>query len=546
MSCICSAMFRPLEFLCAWHVVLVYIAATVSSPQCTGNHCFPGQPCMPSFPERLAFARDLEGQVVSPSDPKYRDLNVVYNPRTTAYPYAIVFVKNVDDVIKSVNFANRYKLQISVKSSGQDYIGRSTKDGTLQINLSRLQGIAFNLTSGRNEAGEVTVQTGTTWRRLFNETFKHGRVLPGSAAQTVAIGGYTLGGGHSPVSRKFGLAVDNLLDVELVAANGSLVYANENSTTIVDPVSGKKMTSSNTDIFFAVRGGGGASSGIVTSFTFRLHLDSEIVSVYCSAPFYDDNGGHIGKRVLQLFERVLTSQLASEWGGYVIFSSRAAPNTSNYGSIILALNHFGPKNTSSYRTINPFLSVYGRYCSSRNIPAFSDYVSGMTDSENRKNVFTMNTLLDTMTDDFLDFVFGLLLDRHNISGEIVCTGTLIGGNMRNVGEHETSVNPRMRTSHLSFTCDVKWDAGEVEPQVSLCASQAAHLIRFGVGAYYNNPTESLPDWPLQYWGTNYARLLAIKRLWDPGHLLSCTQCVGEEVTGYTGSSPGVNVPILIG
>ncbi|KAH3755310.1 hypothetical protein DPMN_190001 [Dreissena polymorpha] len=215
--------------------------------------------------------------------------------------------------------------------------------------------------------------------------------------------------------------------VELVAANGSLVYANENSTTIVDPVSGKKMTSSNTDIFFAVRGGGGASSGIVTSFTFRLHLDSEIVSVYCSAPFYDDNGGHIGKRVLQLFERVLTSQLASEWGGYVIFSSRAAPNTSNYGSITLALNHFGPKNTSSYRTINPFLSAYGRYCSSRHIPAFSDYVSGMTDSENRKNVFTMNTLLDTMTDDFLDFVFGLLLDRHNISGEIVCTGTLIGG-----------------------------------------------------------------------------------------------------------------------
>ncbi|KAH3755309.1 hypothetical protein DPMN_190000 [Dreissena polymorpha] len=50
--------------------------------------------------------------------------------------------------------------------------------------------------------------------------------------------------------------------------------------------------------------------------------------------------------------------------------------------------------------------------------------------------------------------------------------------MRNVGEHETSVNPRMRTSHLSFTCDVKWDAGEVEPQVSLCASQAAHLIRY--------------------------------------------------------------------
>lgn len=79
-----------------------------------------------------------------------------------------------------------------------------------------------------------------------------------------------------------------------------------------------------------------------------------------------------------------------------------------------------------------------------------------------------------------------------------------------------------------------------------CSLPAASFRRFGVGAYYNNPTESLPDWPLQYWGPNYTRLFAIKRLWDPGHLLTCTQCVGEEVTGSTGSSPGPSIPILIG
>ena len=85
----------------------------------------------------------------------------------------------------------------------------------------------------------------------------------GGSAHTVAIGGYTLGGGHSPISRTYGLAVDNLVEVEMVTADSKVVVANGSGTTTID-INGVKSFSPDTDLFWALRGGGGGTFGIAT------------------------------------------------------------------------------------------------------------------------------------------------------------------------------------------------------------------------------------------------------------------------------------------
>lgn len=93
----------------------------------------------------------------------------MYNTRVTKYPYLMVFVESTPDVRKAVLFARRHNLQISVKSSGHDYIGRSTADLSLQIITKRMKGRQVNLNSSRNLEGEITVETGNTWIEVYRE-----------------------------------------------------------------------------------------------------------------------------------------------------------------------------------------------------------------------------------------------------------------------------------------------------------------------------------------------------------------------------------------
>ncbi|KAK3607170.1 hypothetical protein CHS0354_004434 [Potamilus streckersoni] len=126
----------------------------------------------------------------------------------------IVMANSVEDVQKSVLFANRYDLLVTVHSSGHDYNGRSTADGSLMIDLSSMKEISINLQSKRHEAGEVTVESGNSWLKIYEKVQSVDRVVVGGSSHTVSPGGYTLGGGHSPISRSFGLAADQVLETK--------------------------------------------------------------------------------------------------------------------------------------------------------------------------------------------------------------------------------------------------------------------------------------------------------------------------------------------
>ena len=192
----------------------------------------------------------ISGDVITPGDAGYDDARSVYNAMIDRHPTVIARCRSVADVKAALEAGRASRLPIAVRGGGHNGPGFGTVDGGMVIDLSPMQAIEVNA-----RKRTVKVQGGATWGLVDAATHEHGLATPAGIISTTGVGGLTLGGGHGYLSRKYGLTIDNLLEAEVVLANGTVVTASE-----------KK----HPDLFWALRGGGG-NFGIVTSFTFRLH-----------------------------------------------------------------------------------------------------------------------------------------------------------------------------------------------------------------------------------------------------------------------------------
>ncbi|XP_052773822.1 uncharacterized protein LOC128212409 [Mya arenaria] len=222
------------------------------------ERCCPSDECYPSQMDMAALNHDMNGHLLLPSYPEYSKQAHMYNTIEQRYPNLIAVVKNADDIQKAVQFARKYNLHVTVRSSGHDYVGRSTWEGSFLVSLSEMDEMEIDLSTERSPHGTVKVQTGIQWQEIYEKLNTLGRVVVGGSAHTVTPGGYMLGGGHSPVSRSLGYVIDNLLEAQVVLADGSIATATENRTVIVTPV-GDIMYHENGDLFWALRGGGGGT-----------------------------------------------------------------------------------------------------------------------------------------------------------------------------------------------------------------------------------------------------------------------------------------------
>ncbi|XP_053374586.1 uncharacterized protein LOC123560760 [Mercenaria mercenaria] len=538
--------------LAGFFMLNVLTTALPGNQECD-NHCYPGASCWPGIDEELELFKNIKGDVLTAYNEEYRREVLMVNTRVTEFPFLVVMAETVDDVIYAVKYANRHNMKITIRSSGHDYIGRSTWHGSLQINLSRMKGLNFNLNSTRHQEGEVTAQSGNSWLRLYNETNKLGRVIVGGSAHTVSMGGYTLGGGHSPIGRKFGMAVDNLLEVEMVTSNGSLVYANISGTVLVDTETGTTHTTTDTDIFWAVRGGGGSTYGIVTAFTYKLHNDSKMVKVTCYSPIYNALGQDVGRPIIQAFDNLASTTLAPEWGGYEIITSSGDPKAGTEGTVLLVLNHFGEWGSPSFNTLGPFIPIAEKHCAFQNMSNFLEYEIESKDALFYRT-YVYNTLLqpNSFTPEYYNFMYRMFNEPNvaRLQAGVGCTGTLIGGNMKIKDPDSTAVNPNFRTGVYSMSCGMSWSDAFMDKAVVDQAIQFTKgFVKHGNGTYFNEPSAYLPNWKTAYWGGHYDRLLAIKQRWDPQNVFTCLHCVGSNDTkGHTADPhiPDIHIPSIVG
>jgi len=199
---------------------------------------------------------EIRGDVIAPADEKYDGARKVYNAMIDKRPAVIVRASDVADVIAAVKTANVEDLAVAVRGGGHSVPGFGTADDALVIDLSRMKGVRVDPVSKT-----VRAEGGCTWGDFNHATYAFGLATTGGIISSTGIAGLTLGGGIGYLTRGFGLSLDNLVSADIVLADGSFVTAS---------------TVHNSDLFWAVRGGGG-NFGVVTSFEYRLHEVKDIV-----------------------------------------------------------------------------------------------------------------------------------------------------------------------------------------------------------------------------------------------------------------------------
>src|SRR5262245_4214127 len=197
-----------------------------------------------------AFGERFRGRLISPNDLDYDEARSIWNGAIDRRPGLIARCADATDVRTAVRFALEHDLRTSVRGGGHGVGGLALCDEGLVIDLSSMKDVDV-----RPERGEVVVGAGVTLGELDGATQAFGLVVPAGIVTHTGVAGLTLGGGIGWLTRKHGLTVDNLLEAEVVTADGELAIASERD----DP-----------DLLWAIRGGGG-NFGIVTTFRFRGH-----------------------------------------------------------------------------------------------------------------------------------------------------------------------------------------------------------------------------------------------------------------------------------
>jgi FAD/FMN-containing dehydrogenase len=253
------------------------------------------------------------GKLLGPTDPGYETARKVHNGLIDKRPTLIARCRGVADIADAVKLARDQKLDVAVRGGGHNVAGRSTIDGGVMIDLSPMQGIHVD-PKGRT----ARAQGGVTWNGFNRETQFHGLATTGGVVSTTGIGGLTLGGGLGWLMGKHALALDNLLSVDLVLADGKILTASADD---------------NADLFWALRGGGG-NFGVAASLEYRLHPVGPIITGGIIAyPFSE------AWDVLRFF-RDVTASLPDElmvFGGLI-----HAPDGSGTKLAAMVVCHCGP------------------------------------------------------------------------------------------------------------------------------------------------------------------------------------------------------------
>jgi FAD/FMN-containing dehydrogenase len=236
------------------------------------------------------FQQTLRGRLVRPTDADYDAVRALYNGMIDKRPRLIARAVNAADVIAAVNFAREQGLLLAIRGGGHNGPGLGSCDDGLVIDLSMMKSVRVD-----PAARTVWVEPGCTSADVDHATHAFGLAVPFGIVGSTGVAGLTLGGGTGYLTRKFGLTVDNLLEADVVLADGRFVTTN---------------TKEHPDLFWALRGGGG-NFGVVTSFLFQAHP----VEMVFAGPIFWDAAAH-GQAVMRAFRDFLPNA-PEELGAFV-------------------------------------------------------------------------------------------------------------------------------------------------------------------------------------------------------------------------------------
>jgi FAD/FMN-containing dehydrogenase len=446
------------------------------------------------------LAAALRGELIRPGDPGYDDARTIYNAMIDKRPALIARCVDVADVIAAVRFARENGTPLAVRGGGHNGAGLGSVDDGLVIDLSHMNGVRVDPV-----ARTARVEGGATLGDLHHATHAFGLATPSGIISTTGVGGITLGGGVGHLTRSLGLAIDNLLEADVVLADGSIVTASADE---------------NPDLFWAIRGGGG-NFGVVTSFLFRLH---PLETLYAGPMLWPmEQAGEVLR-----WYREFMPQAPRDLAGFFAFLTvppgdpfPAELHNRKMCGIVWAYTGDRPE-----ETFVPIRSRFG--------PPALDWVGPITHA-------ALNSMFDAIYPpgdqwywkaDFVKEIPDEAVDIHLRYGAELPTwkSTMhlyaIDGAAGDVPRDATAWNYR----------DAKWamvmvgvspDAADNDRMIEWARSYWRELHPYSAGGAYVNmmmtPDDEGQDRVRASYGANYPRLRDVKRRYDPGNLFHVNQ-----------------------
>ncbi|KAL4860980.1 hypothetical protein BDV12DRAFT_82858 [Aspergillus spectabilis] len=445
------------------------------------------------------------------------------------YPHFVINATNVAQIQLGINFARNTGVRLVVKNTGHDFSGKSGGAGSLSIWTHNLKGIKYieNYEApGTDWTGAAfKVGSGVQAYEIYKAAQEHGLMVVGGEGQTVGVmGGYVLGGGHSPLSSIHGLAADHVLSMEVVTPDGRFLTA-----SFVE----------NQELFWALRGGGGSTFGVVTSVTIQAYptipVTTSTFSFTTGAEITYDSFWAGVRAYLDYF---ISHSDAGIYSYFFILPSNGqftflmqpfvAPNkTVEEANAILApwfeqLNDLGINFTPNTTYYDNFYDAW--------LGSFPLEVVEKTHVATGSRLFPRANF---ETDNLLNQTF----DAIKASSDAGLT--LIAFNMAPTlergGNPDNAVNPAWRKAVMHALSSVNWAANATTEEIKAARHEFTykHMQRWrdvstGSGAYLGESDRMEPNFQQAFYGSKYPRLLALKRKLDPWNVFYAATAVGSE------------------
>lgn len=470
-------------------------------------------------PQWSVLAGMLSGTLVVPGDASYPNDALLYNEVLTSQPAAIAYCATNADVQRCVAYARAHGVQLAARSGGHSYAGYSTCPG-LVIDVSSLNGVSVE--PGMQLA---TVGAGAQLIDIYSQLGSSGLLLPGGSCPTVGIAGLALGGGIGVFGRAYGMTCDNIASLQIVTADGSLRRCS---------------ATSDSDLYWASRGGGGGNFGIVTSFTFTVHPIPSVTLFTLEWPW-----GEAGT-VLDAWLRWIPTAPNELWANFQLASNGTAG-----GGFLKVTGVFAGSTGACSSALGPLLAAVGVAPTVRFVGP-EDYLRAMMieagcegvtvgqchlptrnpggtlsrSAYSAKSTYVGKAFPAAGTAAMIDAVEALGSGVPGVGGGI--TFDSYGGVISQVGETDTAFVHRNAIACAQYSVTY----ASASPSPAIVAGARSWLDQtqntfapYAQGSYQNYIDPTLPNWAQAYYGVNLTRLMGVKKSYDPDDVFRFAQSI---------------------
>ncbi|KAI0743048.1 FAD-binding domain-containing protein [Daedaleopsis nitida] len=418
-----------------------------------------------------------------------------------------VDARSAGDIQAAVRFAAEHNLKLVVKNTGHDFLGRSDGRGSFMVWTHHMKNITVHpsftpLGALPDEQYEyaMTLDAGVQWYEAYAAADAANRTLVGgiSAGGSVgAAGGWLLGGGHSALSPSYGLGVDNVLEISVVTSSGAHLTTNAHR---------------HADLFWALRGGGGGTFGIVTSVTYRTRPSVPVVAVYCLT----DAG----------------------WGGYTQFGQSDGAYSFAFFGIIPNVS-WAQANT----TVNPYLKFVEEVAANSStsgdpaeeltvyaamtvpVPSWYEWAQVSGSTVEIGSWLIPRDAIETNHKDVTSALLSIPIANYHI---------IAGRAVSNVSTSAAGLNPAWRKAAAHAVTGISWPDGTAANVINAMREKlkintaTLRALTPDLGAYFNEASLYEPDPAHLFFGSHYKALQAIKEKYDPTDLFIIAEGVGSD------------------